>query len=125
MKRQRGIGLFGLIAVLAVIAFLAVISLKLLPPYIEYFAVKRSLIRIAHQPDFFSLSKQEVAAQFGKSALIDNISSVNPAALEISQTRAGVSVVSVDYRVTVPLFANISVLLDFHASSSTARSVGT
>jgi len=42
-KQQRGISLMGLIFWLAIGGFLAIMAAKLMPSYLEYFAVKKMM----------------------------------------------------------------------------------
>ena len=43
MKRQRGMGFAGVLAVLVGIIFLAIVGMKMVPAYIEYFAIKKAV----------------------------------------------------------------------------------
>ncbi|ABE49130.1 MULTISPECIES: DUF4845 domain-containing protein [Methylobacillus] len=121
MKKQQGMSFLSLVVVIAVGIFFAVLAMKLAPSYIEYFAVKKAISRIAHDPGFSSMSKADMIAAFQKSATIDDIRSVEARDLTFLRDENGKTALSVDYQVVVPLFSNISVLLDFEASTDNAR----
>lgn len=120
MHQQRGMTFIGLVLMIAGIVLVAVIGLKLAPAYIEYFSVKKAIIKISNDPAFEQMSKSDVAAAFNRSAVIDNIRVVSGADLELGRDEAGQAVVSVEYQTVVPLIANVSALLDFSTSSSGA-----
>jgi len=117
MQKQRGMSFIGLVLMIAGIVFVAVIGMKLAPAYIEYFAVKKAIVRISNEPNFSDLSKGEIAAAFDKSASIDDINEVKGKDLQLSKNDNGKSVVSVEYEKVVPLFGNVSALLEFSATT--------
>lgn len=121
MKPQQGMTFLSLLIVIIVCSFFAVLAMKLVPSYIEYFTVKKALNRLAHEPDFKSMSKSQILDAFNKTSAIDNISSVDSKDLSFLRDESGKTVVSVDYQVVVPLVANVSVLLDFEASTDNVR----
>ncbi len=117
MHKQRGMTFIGLVLMIAAIVFVAVIGLKLTPAYLEYFSVKSVINKITHQPNFASMSKAQIVDAFNKGADVDNIKVIYGDDLIVFQSKTGMPVVTADYQVTVPLFANISVLLKFLVSS--------
>lgn len=121
VKPQQGMTFLSLLAVIVVGSFFAVLAMKLVPSYIEYFTVKKALGRLAHDPDFSNMSKSQVLDAFNKTTAVDNITSVDSKDLSFLRDESGKTVVSVDYQVVVPLAANVSVLLDFEASTDNAR----
>ena len=121
VKPQQGMTFLSLLAVIVVGSFFAVLAMKLVPSYIEYFTVKKALGRLAHDPDFSNMSKSQVLEAFNKTTAVDNITSVDSKDLSFLRDESGKTVVSVDYQVVVPLAANVSVLLDFEASTDNAR----
>ncbi|WP_334107190.1 DUF4845 domain-containing protein [Methylobacillus sp.] len=121
MKKQQGLTFLSLVVVIAVGLFFAMLAMKLAPSYIEYFSVKKAIARIAHDPAFSSMSKADMISAFQKSATIDDIRSIGAKDLAFLRDENGKTVLSVDYQVVVPLFSNVSVLLDFEASTDNVR----
>jgi Domain of unknown function (DUF4845) len=114
MRKQKGLGIVSIFFLLALLFVGAIIAMKCFPVYLEYFAVKRTFA--AMSSEIKNASAKEVKDKFQARASIDDIKSITANDLEISK-EGGVTVVSTVYQVTVPLFANVSLLLDFHAST--------
>lgn len=116
MQKQRGMTFIGLVLTVAGIIFVAVIGMKMVPAYLEFMSVKKAIANIAEQPNFKEMNKNDIHRAFSNTAMIDNIHSISPKELIISQTDAG-PVVTAEYEVVVPLMGNVSALLDFYAST--------
>lgn len=116
MKNQKGVTLFGMALISIAVVFAAILVMKLFPPYLDYWAVKKVLAAMGNDADLKGKSIQDVRNSFSRRAGIDNITSVKPADLEISRD-GGDIVVEAKYRVEVPIVANITACLDFYASS--------
>ncbi len=115
-SKQRGMTFIGLVVVVAAIVFLAIVGMKMVPAYIEFFGVKKVLKHIADEPDFNDMSKKEIMEKFDKGANIGYISVIKGSDLVIEKSERG-NVVTADYQVVKPIAANVSVQMDFHAST--------
>ena len=114
MKRtQRGMGLFGLVFVLGMIAIVALLVLKLTPVYIEYFTVRKAIAAVAKEG---TTDPVNVRRAFDRQADIDNITVIKARDIQI----AG-GTLSFAYDKKIPLFANVSLYIEFEGSS---RAVG-
>lgn len=116
MYKQRGAGLSGLFLWSFVLFFVAVLGMKLVPVYIENAAIKKTLIAIANDPVLQNGTKAEIRTSFNKRAQIDDISVVDEGDIEFNKENGQV-VLSIIYSVKTPLFANISLYLDFNVRS--------
>ncbi len=116
IQSQRGVSLPGLLLWSIILIITAIFGMKLAPVYIEHNSVQNTLTAIASNPNFKDESPREIRLTFGKHAMIDNISVVNGKDIQIS-TEKGKRVLTIEYSVTVPLFHNISLLIDFEATS--------
>ncbi|MGH8616591.1 MAG: DUF4845 domain-containing protein [Burkholderiales bacterium] len=114
--QQRGVSLGGLIVVLFLLIMGLLLGFKLFPPYLEHEKIKKAFKAVAANPEVRGGSRALVEGAYVRYQLIDSITSVGPTDLEISN-EGGQLVVSATYSVKVPLFHNISVLLDFAPSS--------
>ncbi len=119
--RQRGLTMFSFLFVAVIVVFSALLTMKLVPAYMEFFTIKKILSDIGNNPNIKTMSNAEIRSTYGKRAMIDNISTVRPADLEIGR-QDGVSVVSVNYTYQTSLVANISLLVEFSASSDSNSS---
>lgn len=116
MYKQRGVGLSNLFLWSFVLFFVAVLGMKLVPVYIENAAIKKTLIAIANDPVLQNGTKAEIKTSFNKRAQIDDISVVDEGDIEFNKENGQV-VLSIIYSVKTPLFANISLYLDFNVRS--------
>jgi Domain of unknown function (DUF4845) len=113
MKKQQGVTLLGMALGCVVLIFLVVGGLKIAPAYIEYFTVKKAVVAIAQTRGTVG----EIRQAFDKRAAIDSIDVVGAKDLEITKEGNDV-VVSVSYPKRIPLFGNVSLIIDFVASSN-------
>lgn len=114
--RQRGMGLLALIFWALVSVFVFMVALKILPVYKENMAIKTTLSAMASDSILQNGEKWEIRKSFNERADIDDISSVNGGDLEIDK-EDGKIVLGIAYSVKTPLFANISLYIDFNESS--------
>jgi hypothetical protein len=114
--RQRGITLMGLIMGSFVLVLVALLAMRLLPSYIEYFNIKKALVGIAKETAGRDANVSDVRRAFENRSAIDDFQSVKATDLVISKEGSGF-LITTSYRREVPLFANIGVYIDFEASS--------
>lgn len=79
-RRERGLGLVGLILASAVVVALGAVLMRMVPTVIEYQAVQRAAQRAAQ-----GNTVAEVRSLFDKAAAIDDIHSIKGSDLEISK----------------------------------------
>ncbi len=113
-KHQLGVSLGALIVGLFILILAALLGLRLAPAYMEFFTVKKAVAAIADERRGASVS--EIRRAFDSRAAIDDITAVGAADLEISKEGNDI-IVSVQWRKEVRLFGNISVVMDFNATS--------
>jgi len=113
-KRQLGVSLGGLIVVLFILVLLGLLGLKVVPPYMEFSAIKNAIISVAQERSTASMS--DIRKAFDSRAAIDDFTSVKGTDLEITK-EGGQLVISAAYRKEVPLFMNLGIYWDFVASS--------
>lgn len=115
--RQRGITLMGLIMGSFVLVFVALLVMRLLPSYIEYFTIKKAVVSISNEMRGRGGSANEVRRAFNSRQAIDDFKAVRAADLEITKMGNDFQIVAA-YRKEVPLFLNIGFYIDFVASSN-------
>ena len=98
-----------------VIALVAVLGMKVAPDYLTYFKVIKAAKAVASSSSGKTVS--EVRAAFDKYMDVEHVKSVTSADLDISKDGNGV-VISFAYERRIPLFYNVSLLIDFQGSSS-------
>jgi hypothetical protein len=115
-QRQQGLGFAGVLIVLIAIIFVAIIGMKLVPAYIEYFTIKKAVTSMTSSGELRGATVADVRRAFDRRTAVDDITSVRPEDLEITKDGNEI-VISFAYEKRVPLFYNISVLIDFAGSS--------
>jgi len=116
MRHERGMGFAGVLLLLIAIVFVAIIGMKLVPAYIEYFTIKNAVTAIAQSGQLRNATVADVRKAFDSRANIDDITAVKPADLEITKDGNDI-VIAFAYEKKVPLFYNVSLVIDFAASS--------
>lgn len=117
MRKQKGITLTGTIAwaVVAIIGLL--VAFKIGPPYMEYYAIQKTLRIIASDPEAASGRRGPIEKAFALRSAIDDMSSISASDLQIEKDGDQVTI-SATYSKRIPLFAQVSVCLDFNPSSA-------
>jgi Domain of unknown function (DUF4845) len=111
-KQQKGMTMIGAILVIAAILCFALVGMKVMPAYLEFMSIKAAVKKIAKDTSG-EINKRDAAAAFEKIRSVDNIERIKGSDLTVAD-----GVISTEYQVVIPLFANASVLLDFNATSA-------
>lgn len=115
IKKQKGATFLGMIIIGSILIFAAIVAIKMAPAYIEFLSVKKVLQAMGQEP-LNNMGKKDIKDSFTRRAMIDDIKSVSSNDLVIEKEQAG-TIVSIHYQVIKPVMGNVSVLLDFSASS--------
>ena len=115
-KNQKGMTFIGVVVLISLVLLIAIVAMKMMPAYIEFMAVKK-VIHALGQEQLSTMSKKEIIESFNRRKSIDDIDSVTLDDLIIEKDGSGSTVVSVEYQVLKPIMGNVSVLIDFKASS--------
>jgi len=114
--QQRGLTMFSFLFFAVVFISIAMLAMKLVPAYIEFFSVKKILSTMGQSGELKSKSNAEIRADFLKRASVGYVTVVKPEDLSVSRP-GGVPLIEVEYVFRTPLVANISLVVDFSASS--------
>ena len=115
-SQQRGLSMIGFLFVAVVLVMIAMLAMKLVPAYIEFFSVKKILATMGQQPELRSKSNGELRNDFAKRANTGYVTVVKPEHLTIDRS-GGTPVISADYEFRTKLFGNVSLVVDFSAST--------
>lgn len=114
-NNQRGISFPVIFLIGVVLALGAVGAMKVLPAYNDFLTAKKAIVSIAASEGRTG-SVADIRKAFDRYANINNITVVTPGDLDISKD-GGDIVISFAYAQKIPLFANVSLLIDFAAST--------
>lgn len=115
-SQQRGLTMLGFLFVAVMLIFVAMLAMKLVPAYIEFFSVKKILNTMGQDSSLKSKSNAEIRSDFIKRAGVSYVTVVKPEDLTIDRRNGGL-VVSADYVFRSKLVGNVSIVVDFSASS--------
>jgi hypothetical protein len=116
-SQQRGLSMIGFLFVAVMLVAVAMLAMKLVPAYIEFFSVKKILATMGQESDFRSKSNTELRGDFARRANVGYVTVVKPENLTIDR-RSGTPVISADYEFRSKLFGNVSLVVDFSASTN-------
>jgi Domain of unknown function (DUF4845) len=117
VNKQQGMTFIGLVLVIVALVCIAIVGMKVTPAYIEFFGIKKIIAKIAAEPNFNEMSKNDIVKMFEHGADIGYVKVIKGSDLVIEKGPTG-NVVSATYQVIIPIVANASVLLDFNASTA-------
>ena len=115
-SKQRGLTMFGFLFVAVVLVSVAMLAMKLVPAYIEFFSVKKILATMGQESDIRSKSNAEIRKDFAKRASVGYVTVVKPEDLT-SIAAAACPVITADYEFRTKLVGNVSLVVDFSAST--------
>ncbi len=115
--RQRGISFLGFIGIAVGVIFVAILGMKMIPAYVHNAQIGQIFKEIIADPAMQSASIREIKESYGKRADVNSITDITPDDIEISKDDGRLSL-SASYVVKIPVVANITLLLEFHPSSS-------
>lgn len=116
-KSQSGATLIGVMVGGAVLVALLLVGLKLIPVISEFMGVKRSIAAVVAGANPQTATVSELRSAFSKRAMVNDVTTVSASDLDITK-EDGRIVISVEYARKVKLFGNVSLLIDFNASTA-------
>lgn len=115
MKHQRGVALSSLIFWGVVVTLVAILGMKVGPEYLNYFNVLKAVKSLAATSSGKTVA--EIRNAYGRQVDVGYLKRVEPADLDVSKDGNDI-VIAFAYEARIPLFANVSLLIDFQGSSS-------
>lgn len=108
--RQRGMTVIGMLLVIIVIAFVALIAMKVVPMYVQYYSIKSTIESIRKEPQVAQMSAQEIQSAIQKRFDIGYVDNITARDLKIRNDRNG-RVLDLVYQDERALFYGLSVVL--------------
>lgn len=117
MKRhQQGLTFGGLLFFLFLLGFVAYTASRLLPAYLDYWAVKKALVDMANDPQLEGGGLIAYRDAFAKRLDISNITDVERKDLEMEKIEGGI-VLRAAWTVRKPFIGPVNLCLDFKVES--------
>jgi hypothetical protein len=114
-ERQQGLTLISLVFVLGLIGFFTLLTLKIVPIYLDHGKVKSALAALKESPDIKTLSEPEIRQSLSKRFNINYVYDVTPDEIKVIK-HGDYLKVDIEYETVVKLVSNLSVLAEFHDS---------
>ena len=108
--RQRGMTVIGMLLLLIVIAFMALIAMKVVPMYIQYFTVKSTIESVRKEPQIAQMSPTDIQNAIQKRFDIGYVDNITARDLKIRNENRG-RVLDLVYQDERALFYGLSVVL--------------
>ncbi len=119
-KRQQGLTLISLVFLLGLIGFFTLLTLKIVPIYLDHGKVQSALEALKESSDIQSLGEAGIRDSLNKRFNINYVYDVKPD--DITVVKHGDYVkVDIEYETVVKLLGNLSVLAEFHDSFEVGR----
>ena len=115
-RKQAGMTMWGMMIVIALIVFFTLLTLKLLPPYLENAKVHAALKSLSRQPGIGAAPPEELMSMLQKRFDVEDITRVDLRKDLKIEAKNKVKTIRVSYETRVPLVYNISALLEFNNS---------
>ena len=112
-QRQRGLTLWSGLFVLLVGGFVALVALKVIPGYLEYFRIAETLEGIRGEAASSGMTAEEIRKRIGRRFSVEDIRDRDVSDVVIKAQRGGLTQVSIDYEFRRNLFYNIDLVLRF------------
>ncbi len=120
MRRQRGLGMIGVMAWLAVGALVLTVVFKLGPEYMEYLTVKSAMNAVSEDTELKGKGRAEIMSKLSSRLEINNVRGLPPQTFSVEQKDSAWKLVA-DYEVRVHLFFNIDAVLSFNYQATLPR----
>ena len=109
---QKGMTAIGWLLVLGLIAFFTLITLRLVPAYIEFGKVTSVLESLKDEPGITGKTRSEIIRMVSKRFDVNDVYNVDPKLVEVRKDK-GVLKVSINYERREHLFGNVDVVATF------------
>ncbi|MDR3299498.1 MAG: DUF4845 domain-containing protein [Candidatus Accumulibacter sp.] len=114
MKYQRGFTLSGLILWGVILGLGGILAAKVVPEVIDFYKIKKNVASTANNAE--NMTVADIRRSYERYADVDGITTIKPADLDIYK-EGGVVVIAFAYETRIPLFLNVSLMLDFQGAS--------
>lgn len=114
---QRGMTLIGMLLLIIMLAFIALIAMKVVPLYVQYYTIKSTIESIRKEPQLAQMTTQDIQAGIQKRFDIGYVENVKARDLKI-RSESGGRVLDLVYQDERPLFYGLSVILKVNETVS-------
>ena len=114
--KQSGVSLIGFIIIGILVALAAMVAIKVVPEYVEYYTILKNVKAVANSSDMQDASVAQIRAEYEKKNTIDYTSAISGKDLDITKEGNQI-VIYFAYQKKIHLVGAASLVLDFEGSS--------
>jgi len=108
---------FSWLAVIALVVFGLMVTVKLVPIYMDHFALRKIVTSVNEDPTIKIGSLRELSSHINKGLQINSIRDINAAeAIKINANGTDTYTVLIQYDVRAPMLQNVDLLVHFDES---------
>lgn len=116
LDREKGVTFLGILFIAIVVVFSALILIRIIPPYIDFYQVKDSLEIIAKDPGAAQMGKARLREMFSRRMHMNNINNIDPNKLEIVNDKGKTKLV-IKYETRVHVMGNLDAVINFESQA--------
>lgn len=109
-ERQRGLTVIGMLLLIVVLGFMALVAMKVIPMYIQYFTIKSTIESIRKEPQLAQMGLMEIQTAIQKRFDIGYVDKITAKDLKLRNDRSG-RVLDLVYEDDQPLFYGLHIVL--------------
>ncbi|MGZ8214619.1 MAG: DUF4845 domain-containing protein [Methylosarcina sp.] len=113
LKSQQGLTLLSIAFILGLIGFFVLLSLNIVPIYLDHNKVKNALAALEEDPGFREMSEFDIRRSLDKRFNLNYVYDVTQEDVKVIKT-GGYTKVEIEYETVKKLAFNLSVLAEFH-----------
>jgi len=111
---QKGASFFGWLAVIALLIFAMVIAMKLVPIYMDHYALRNIITSVNEDPTIKIRSLRDLNSHIDKGLQINSIRDINPKeAIKVTASGNDVYTVVIKYEQRAPMLNTVDLLVHF------------
>ena len=111
---QKGMSFFGWLAVIALLVFGAVTAMKLVPIYMDHFALRKIVTTVNEDPSVKINSLRDLHAHINKGMQINSIRDIKAdEAITVTASGTNTYTVTIKYEVRSPMLRTVDLLVHF------------
>lgn len=111
-RRERGMTAMGFVLVLIVIGFSALIAMKVLPIYLDYFSIRSTLEGLASEPGVRERSPADITKAIERRFDVSFVTVIKAKDVKIQKKGGAISLI-LQYEDRRPLLSNLDVVASF------------
>ena len=119
-NRQKGMTGIGWLTVLGLIAFFALLTLRMVPSYLEYYKISSALEKLTKESGMAEVTPVEIRKALYRQFDIGYVSAIEAKDVSVKPSGAYYEV-RAEYDDRVHLFANVDVIMSFDKKVKVAR----